>query len=67
MTPATLKFRLCTWNNAKDILIPLRNGVFIKEQQVPEELEWDHYDNKSNHILLILNNCLYWMCTFNFY
>lgn len=56
MTLATLKFRLCTWDNAKNILMPIRKSVFIREQLVPAELEWDDWDNKARHILLIFNN-----------
>ena len=56
MTPATLKFKLYNWNEAKKILIPIRRSVFIIEQLVPEELEWDYWDDKSKHIILTINN-----------
>lgn len=58
MTLATLKFKLYNWSAAKKILIPLRRSIFIKEQLVPEELEWDNLDSKATHILLLLNNAL---------
>jgi predicted GNAT family N-acyltransferase len=56
MTPATLKFELSDWNYVKNILIPLRKSIFIEEQLVPEELEWDDWDNKAKHIIIIFNN-----------
>ena len=34
----------------------IRTSVFIKEQNVPFELEWDEYDNDSTHILAYYNN-----------
>tara|TARA_B100000768_G_C11252779_1_gene364901 strand:+ start:549 stop:989 length:441 start_codon:yes stop_codon:yes gene_type:complete len=55
MTLATLKFKLYNWNDAKKILMHIRRSVFIKEQLVPEALEWDDWDNKAKHILLIFN------------
>ena len=55
MTPATLKFKLSDWSNSKNILVPLRKSVFIEEQLVPEELEWDDWDNKAEHIIIIFN------------
>jgi len=56
MTLATLKFKLYNWEDAKNILIPLRKSIFIREQLVPEELEWDDWDNKANHIVLTFHN-----------
>jgi len=56
MTLATLKFKLYKWEDAKNILIPLRKSVFIREQLVPEEVEWDDWDNKANHIVLTFHN-----------
>ena len=34
----------------------IRSTVFIKEQHVPEELEWDEYDRKSTHVLAYYGN-----------
>ena len=56
MTLATLKYKLYSWNDAKKILMPIRRSVFIIEQLVPEALEWDDWDNKAKHIVLIFNN-----------
>ena len=56
MTLATLKYKLYSWNDAKKILMPIRRSIFIIEQLVPEALEWDDWDNKAKHIVLIFNN-----------
>ena len=34
----------------------IRTTVFIKEQHVPEELEWDEFDDDSTHILAYSGN-----------
>ena len=34
----------------------IRTSVFIKEQNVPIELEWDEFDNDSTHILAYYKN-----------
>jgi len=41
-----------TWKEDKDTLSKVRHIVFINEQGVPEELEWDEDDNTSIHILV---------------
>lgn len=43
--------RTGSWEELKTQLIPLRTEVFIDEQQVPVELEWDDEDNIARHIL----------------
>lgn len=34
----------------------IRTSVFIEEQKVPVELEWDEFDNDSTHILAYYDN-----------
>jgi predicted GNAT family N-acyltransferase len=34
----------------------IRNEVFIKEQNVPKELEWDEFDSIAFHILVFEND-----------
>ena len=34
----------------------IRTSVFINEQNVPVELEWDEFDNESTHILAYYSN-----------
>lgn len=40
-----------TWDDAQSSLRLIRQKVFIEEQQVPEELEWDGDDKTATHIL----------------
>lgn len=44
-----------SWETHKDALRSIRNEVFIKEQQVPEELEWDDFDNTARHWLACID------------
>jgi len=41
-----------TWADAEDKLRFLREQIFIKEQHVPEDLEWDGRDNDCIHIIV---------------
>jgi len=40
-----------SWNEDKDALSKIRKRVFIEEQHVPEELEWDEDDKLCVHVL----------------
>lgn len=40
-----------TWPEHQAKIIPIRTTVFIQEQQVPEELEWDDADEECFHWL----------------
>ena len=46
---------LGTWAKLAPMLVPLRREVFIVEQGVPEELEWDAYDAVSVHALALID------------
>lgn len=39
------------WTDAADALKHIRRTVFVEEQHVPEELEWDELDAVSAHFL----------------
>ena len=47
-----IKIRIADWYIDKDALAQIRQLVFIKEQNVPEELEWDEFDESSIHFLV---------------
>lgn len=49
----TTSFRIQTayWVKDKKDLIRIRTQVFINEQMVPPDLEWDGYDQDSWHVL----------------
>jgi predicted GNAT family N-acyltransferase len=40
-----------SWQDAAEALAAIRRSVFIQEQGVPEELEWDGLDAGAIHIL----------------
>lgn len=40
------------WDELKQYLVPLRTHVFIDEQQVPPELEWDEEDATAVHFVV---------------
>lgn len=39
------------WDNAKETLSAIRTEIFIEEQRVPPELEWDGLDQSAKHLL----------------
>ena len=43
--------RPVNWIATRDKLRALRRAVFIEEQRVPEELEWDDEDERAYHVL----------------
>jgi predicted GNAT family N-acyltransferase len=45
--------RQVAWSVGRDDLHAIRRKVFIEEQQVPEELEWDGEDEVSSHVLAV--------------
>ena len=51
-----INIRIANWNTDKDGLVRIRRRVFIEEQHVPENMEWDQYDDSSTHFLVTLDN-----------
>ena len=47
--------QIVSWEEAGTALRAVRTAVFIREQQVPEELEWDQFDVVSVHVLAVNN------------
>ena len=43
--------RLVDWSEATDGLRHVRRVVFIDEQSIPEDMEWDEYDAVSRHAI----------------
>ncbi len=48
--------KLTDWDNDAERLSDIRRTVFIEEQKVPENLEWDETDAECTHILATDNN-----------
>ena len=51
----TFTVRLATWPQDRQALIKIRTEVFINEQLVPPDLEWDGYDSDCWHVIAISN------------
>ena len=51
-----LKIEVVKWHDAENHLRQIRANVFIEEQNVPEELEWDEYDQDCVHVIVWTNN-----------
>jgi len=43
--------RILAWPDALALARPVREQVFIEEQSVPRELEWDEWDTRGDHAL----------------
>jgi predicted GNAT family N-acyltransferase len=48
MTP-TFTISILAWDKALPLARPVRERVFVAEQKVPLELEWDEWDERSAH------------------
>lgn len=40
-----------SWSELQAAAKPVREAVFVREQKVPEEMEWDGYDAPSRHVI----------------
>lgn len=49
----SLVIRVAAWARDEEALAAIRRRVFIDEQQVPEELEWDGEDARAQHWLAL--------------
>lgn len=52
------KFILLSWTKNIQIIKDIRTEVFIKEQNIPEELEWDKDDEGAQHFGILSNDIL---------
>jgi len=56
MPEDNLKIIIADWQKDKTSLQNIRRIVFIEEQGVPEDMEWDEYDTSSTHYLVTHNH-----------
>ncbi|HEY3698537.1 MAG TPA: GNAT family N-acetyltransferase, partial [Spongiibacteraceae bacterium] len=49
----TIEIRAANWIDNSATLSEIRRRVFIEEQQVPQELEWDGEDEDAQHWLAL--------------
>jgi len=54
MGEADFKVQLLGWEEALPMARPVREAVFVQEQKVPIELEWDEWDEPSVHAIALL-------------
>lgn len=48
-----IDIRQASWKRDKEAISTIRRRVFIDEQRVPEELEWDGLDGDALHLLAL--------------
>ena len=53
MRISSCRIHIVDWQNDASSLRAVREAVFIHEQHVPKELEWDEFDPVSTHVLAI--------------
>lgn len=46
-----MEINIVKWDDAQSSLRLIRQKVFIEEQQVPQDLEWDNLDKQATHFL----------------
>ena len=51
-----IQFTITNWKQDQQALKQIRTTVFIEEQHVPTELEWDEFDEQSIHFLALHDN-----------
>lgn len=55
MSDNDIQIRVADWLSEKKDLADIRRRVFIEEQKVPVELEWDEFDDSATHFLAALS------------
>lgn len=55
MIDQPIQCRVADWIQDKDALKSIRHRVFVEEQKVPVELEWDEYDETATHFIVTLS------------
>ena len=51
--PHPFTVSLVCWHDGEPLLRAVREAVFMREQNVPAELEWDGLDESSRHVLAV--------------
>jgi predicted GNAT family N-acyltransferase len=47
-----IELSITNWTKAQSLVKPLRYQVFVIEQKVPEEMEWDEFDQGALHAIV---------------
>ena len=53
---ANIQISQVSWNDAENYLRAIRTPVFVEEQAVAPDFEWDELDASALHILALLDN-----------
>lgn len=53
---SNIKVELCPWADNQDTLQDIRKQVFVVEQNVSEELEWDGKDEEATHFIAFIDD-----------
>lgn len=56
MTSPAFVVRPVNWGATREKLHAVRRAVFIEEQNVPEDLEWDEHDEHAYHVLALADD-----------
>ncbi len=51
-----IELSITNWTEAQSLVKPLRYQVFVIEQKVPEEMEWDEFDEIAWHAIVTSDN-----------
>lgn len=51
-----IELSITSWAEAQSLVKPLRYEVFVIEQKVPEEMEWDEFDELAWHAIATTDN-----------
>jgi predicted GNAT family N-acyltransferase len=51
-----IELSITNWTKAQSLVKPLRYQVFVIEQEVPEEMEWDEFDEIAWHAIVTAHN-----------
>jgi predicted GNAT family N-acyltransferase len=51
-----IELSITNWTEAQSLVKPLRYQVFVIEQKVPEEMEWDEFDEMAWHAIVTADN-----------
>jgi predicted GNAT family N-acyltransferase len=51
-----IELSITSWAEAQSLVKPLRYQVFVVEQKVPEDMEWDQFDEIAWHAIVTVDN-----------
>ena len=51
-----MKLIIGTWDELRESAMSVRRKVFIQEQNIPEDLEWDELDTIATHVVVTDNH-----------